>query len=86
MSALDQVPQRDQEWLQSATPDQISQARAAGELAELLGAPIPVRLLDNSAQLTAEDLDQLTPDQVTEACAAGRLTTLGYGARPASVQ
>lgn len=39
------VPQKTEEWLKTATPDEIVAAQAAGELAELQGQPIPTRLV-----------------------------------------
>ena len=76
MAALEKIPQITTDQLSTMTPEQIATAHAAGQLAEVMGAPIPVRLVDNSEQLTTDDLHQLTPTQLAAACDTGQLTTL----------
>lgn len=77
------VPQRDQAWLTTATPEQVAHAHHAGELAQLLGQPIP-RQVAPGAQLTAEQLAQLSPDEVAAAYQAGACDQLlGRGATAA---
>lgn len=73
--------QRDAAWLNSATPEQVAAAHAAGELAALLGGTVPD--IPAEGQLTDEHLRQMTPEQITAAHAAGRLTDVLTTAPPA---
>lgn len=74
MTATEEVPQITGTQLAAMAPQAIEDARMAGQLAALMGSPIPVRLLDNVEQVTADEVPRLTPEQITQARDAGRLT------------
>lgn len=59
--------------LATMAPEAIEAARAAGQLAELLGAPAPVPA---EGQLTAEHTARMTPEAIVAAQEAGRLDVL----------
>jgi hypothetical protein len=61
--------QRDDAWLQSATPEAIDAAHEAGELADILGTS----RFPSKGQLTPEHLGKMTQAEIAEAYAAGRL-------------
>lgn len=63
--------QRDEAWLSAATPAQVAQAHAAGELVGLLGGT-PSTVPDEG-QLTAEHISGMPPAEVAAAFGAGRL-------------
>lgn len=67
------VRQRDEAWLRTATPDQVTQARDAGELNELLGRRVPVV---PDGQADDEQLSQMTPEEIARAYDSGQLDEL----------
>ncbi|ONH59668.1 hypothetical protein CcI49_17150 [Frankia sp. CcI49] len=76
--AMTPVPQRDDQWLASAPPEEVARAYGAGELSQLLGdttptAPVP------GAQWSDTDLATASPSQVSEALARGDLRSLLEG-------
>lgn len=73
-AAVEPVPQRTEEWLTTATANQITAAHAAGELAALLGGPVPLRVAeDRDVPVGAVDLVGLSPDAIAAAYHAGHL-------------
>ena len=89
MPDLVTVPQRDSQWLDDHRhdPGEISRARAAGELAVLMGAsepPVDIAATAAAAlveaasvpehgQITREALDNMTAAEIVQARKAGRL-------------
>lgn len=67
--------QRDEAWLQSAAPGDITKAYAAGELEALLGRRVP-SVPDGDSQLTTEHLATATPAEIAAAYRAGRTNEL----------
>ncbi|MBT2207028.1 hypothetical protein [Actinomadura sp. NEAU-AAG7] len=67
------VQQRTRAWLSTATPQQITAALDAGELAELLGRRPPVQL---DRQATEDDVAGMTPDEIAAAFEHGHLDEL----------
>ena len=65
-----QVPQRDETWLKAASPAEMGRAYAAGELAELIGLPVPLQVAPGE-QFTGEQLAKMTPDEITKAFNGG---------------
>lgn len=72
---VQQVPQRDEAWTKTASPEEIARAHAAGELAQLMGARVP-RSFSRDTQLTEDDLSSMTPSEVDGALKAGALDEL----------
>jgi len=70
------VSQRDNAWLDSATPAEINAARRAGELNEVLGLPAPFEREDEGKPVSAEELEAMTPAQVMAAYRAGKLNAV----------
>ncbi|WP_261562306.1 hypothetical protein [Frankia tisae] len=73
------VPQRSPEWLDSARPEEIHPAYERGELAEVLGQPVPFRAPTDGRQWTGDDLAAATPDEVDQARRHGELRDLLAG-------
>lgn len=67
------IPQRDDAWLKSAPAAEVTRALDAGELAELLGAPVPVTL---DGQAAEGDLTGMTSAQIATAYETGQLDAL----------
>lgn len=65
-----QVPQRDEAWLGTASPAEMGRAYAAGEIAELMGMPVPNQVAPGE-QFTGEQLSKMTPAQITKAFNGG---------------
>lgn len=66
--------QRDSEWVQAASADEINSATRAGELAEYLGGSS----VDTTPGVQRDEawLSKATPEQISTAQKAGHLDTL----------
>ena len=65
------------------SPEQIVNARKAGQLNEYLGVPVVARFTPtdedgNPRAITEQDLARMTPDEIVTAHRAGQLRHLGY--------
>ena len=83
----DPLPQLNEEDVKGMTPEQIVEARKAGQLNEYLGVPVEpapatttFEFTDEEGQpraITPDDLAQLEPEQIVALRKAGRLRHLG---------
>jgi hypothetical protein len=73
------MSQYSREDLKTMTPGEINEARRNGELNELLNAPVPFEIPEDSSTITRDDLKEMSPDQLADLYAAGKLAHLGVG-------
>jgi hypothetical protein len=81
----EQLPQLTEQDLEGMTPQQIVEARKAGQLNEYLGVPVPPEPTSTDEEgkpraITEEDLATMPPEAIVKARRAGRLRHLGYAA------
>lgn len=73
--------QRDQDWLETAAPEQVEAAMHAGQLASVAGTEAPFEIIQG-VQWSNSDLDQATPDQIADALDRGDLREVLAGSPP----
>ncbi|KLL11848.1 MULTISPECIES: hypothetical protein [Protofrankia] len=69
------VEQRDARWLDSASAEDIAAAFEAGQLAAIMGGPVPAEITPGR-QWSGEDFDAASPEQRAQAQARGDLRDL----------
>lgn len=67
------VPQRGEQWLSTASPEEILCAKEKGELARLMGDRVPFA---RHRRVSEQDLKRMSPDEIVRALEDGDLDEL----------